>query len=129
MVNIAMVFYTMAAKPDNKPSLKKVIFNCIQVVLFVFAIPALFLWLLCKNRDRLLLKKNKDRFGSLYVGVRIKQMSEIFCVFEFMAFRLWFVVLTFTMMPYPGIVCNIYMFLNNLNIIYIGWFHPYDSSQ
>jgi len=65
----------MTAKPDNKPSLKQVIFNCIQVVLFVFAIPALFLWLLCKNRDRLLLKKNKDRFGSLYVGVRIKQMS------------------------------------------------------
>jgi len=46
-----------------------------------------------------------------------------------MAFRLWFVVLTFTMMPYPGIVCNVYMFMNNLNIIYIGWFHPYDSKQ
>ena len=36
-------------------------------------------------------------------------------------------VVTFTMEKMPGILVNIFMLLNNFNIIYVGWHKPYDS--
>lgn len=121
-----LVFYRLTARPD-KPSVKELIFHGLYIAVFLVAIPICFLWLLVKNRNKLLLKKSKDQFGSLYLGIRIKEMITILCVFEFLAFRFLFVVLTFLLVPYPGILCNTYMLLNNFNIIYIGWFHPYET--
>jgi hypothetical protein len=31
------------------------------------------------------------------------------------------------MQTMPGILCNVYMLLNNMNIIYLGWYQPYDT--
>ena len=121
-----LLFYRLGAKPD-KPSVQELIFQGLYLAVFLVTIPILFLWVLVKNRNKLLLKKNKDQFGSLYLGVRIKRMITILNVFEFLAFRFMFVVLTFLLVPYPGILCNSYMLLNNFNIIYIGWFHPYET--
>jgi hypothetical protein len=50
-------------------------------------------------------------------------------VIEFLAVRLLFVVITFSLARYPGILVNIYMLLNNLNIIYIGWYKPFDTKS
>ena len=50
-------------------------------------------------------------------------------MFEFLAFRLMFVVLTFTLVKYPGILVNCFMLLNNFNTIYIGWVKPFDSKS
>jgi hypothetical protein len=48
-------------------------------------------------------------------------------VIEFLAVRFFFVVITFALARYPGILVNVYMLLNNVNIIYIGWYTPFDT--
>jgi hypothetical protein len=48
-------------------------------------------------------------------------------VIEFLAVRFLFVVITFALARYPGILVNVYMLLNNFNIIYIGWYTPFDT--
>lgn len=40
-----------------------------------------------------------------------------------------FVVLTFTLIKYPGILVNCFMLVNNFNIIYVGWVKPFDSKS
>ena len=46
---------------------------------------------------------------------------------EFLVVRFLFVVITFAIARYPGILVNVYMLLNNVNIIYIGWYTPFDT--
>ena len=46
---------------------------------------------------------------------------------EFLAVRFLFVVITFALSRFPGILVNVYMLLNNFNIIYIGWYTPFDT--
>ena len=45
----------------------------------------------------------------------------------FLAIRASFAFITFTCRKVPGILVNLFIFFNNLNIIYIGWFRPYDT--
>jgi hypothetical protein len=40
-----------------------------------------------------------------------------------------FVAITFALARYPGILVNMYMLLNNANIIYLGWFKPFDTNS
>jgi len=40
-----------------------------------------------------------------------------------------FTVITFSLIRVPGILINTYLFLNNMHIIYLGWYTPYDTKN
>ena len=98
----------------------------LALVLFV-VIPFMIQRKLRKHKSGLFLQINKKRFGSLYLGLKTEEFNTIFCVFSFLLVRLFFVILTYSSESYPGILINLFMLLNNFNIIYIGWFSPYDT--
>jgi hypothetical protein len=103
-----------------------IFFTLASVVLFV-AVPYMIYKTLKRNQYELFLTENKTKFGSLYLGIRIREFSTIINVFNFLTLRFLFVVLTFAMASVPGILVNVYMLLNNFNIIYVGWYQPYDT--
>jgi hypothetical protein len=88
-------------------------FTLASVILFV-AVPYMIYRTLKRNQHELFLTENKTKFGSLYLGIRIREFSTIINVFNFLTLRFLFVV-------------NVYMLLNNFNIIYVGWYQPYDT--
>ena len=93
----------------------------------IFVVPYLISKTLKTHRYGLYLTINRKRFGSLYLGVKTKEFNTIFCVFSSLALRTCFVIITFAMWTMPGILINLYMMLNNFNIIYIGWYEPFDT--
>jgi len=90
-------------------------------------VPILFVHVLKKNRNYLFLSSVKQKFGSLYLGIRTDSFYRIYYVMEFLSVRFLFVTITFSLARYPGILVNMYMLLNNANIIYLGWFKPFDT--
>ena len=48
-------------------------------------------------------------------------------VFEFLGMRFMFVCLTFSILKQPGILVNLFVFMNNWHIIYLGYVLPYDT--
>jgi len=85
------------------------------------------LLILIKYYTRLHEPEIRLKYGSLYLGVKTDQRITTFCVIEFMLVRFLFALLTYCLILYPGILVNCYMLLNNFNIVYLGWFRPYDS--
>ena len=121
------LFYFQLQRSKTKPSPSKIgLISLGSSVLFAI-IPTIFLAVLLRNRSKLRLKESKERFGSLYLGVKIDQLSTLLQVMEFLAFRFLFVVFTFTMSGVPGILVNVYMLLNNLHIMYLGWVLPFNT--
>ena len=90
-------------------------------------VPFLFYRTLHKHKNELFLTENKQKFGSLYLGIKIREITTVLNVFNFLALRLVFVILTFAMASMPGILVNMYMLVNNFNIIYVGWYQPFDT--
>ena len=111
---------------SNSEKAKLAIYVALALVIFI-VIPFLIQRTLRKHRYGLYLSFNKNRIGSLYLGIKTKELNTIFCVFSFLLVRLFFAILTFSAESSPGILVNFFMLLNNLNIIYIGWFRPYDT--
>lgn len=93
-------------------------------------IPALFFYALKRHRKGLYLKEIKEKYGSLYLGVRTDTNARVYFVIEQLALRFLFVFITCSMYMVPGILVNTYMLLNNFNIIYMGLVEPYvDKKQ
>lgn len=113
-------------KDSNSEKAKLAAYLALAFVMFM-VIPFLIQRTLRKHRYGLFLSFNKKRIGSLYLGVKTKEYNTIFCVFSFLLVRLFFVILTYSLEKTPGILVNFFMLLNNFNIIYIGWFRPYDT--
>jgi hypothetical protein len=90
-------------------------------------VPFLFYRTLHRHKNELFLTENKQKFGSLYLGIKIREITTVLNVFNFLALRLVFVILTFAMASMPGILVNMYMLVNNFNIIYVGWYKPFDT--
>ena len=111
---------------SNSDKAKLVVYVALALLMFI-VIPFLIQRTLRKHRYGLYLSFNKKRIGSLYLGIKTKEFNTIFCVFSFLLVRLFFAILTYSSESSPGILVNFFMFLNNLNIIYIGWFRPYDT--
>ena len=124
------MFYFATSKIEDKRSstenVKIVVYLVFALVIFV-VIPFLIQRTLRKHRYGLYLSMNRNKFGSLYLGVKTNAISSIFCVFSFLIVRSTFVIMTFAMITIPGILVNFYMLINNFNIIYIGWYKPYDT--
>lgn len=95
--------------------------------MLVLGVPALFVYLLKKHRHGLYLKETKQKYGSLYLGVRLQGSLRIYLVIEMLLVKFFFVVITACLYKVPGILVNTYMFLNNLHIIYIGLVEPYEE--
>ena len=93
----------------------------------IVVVPVQIVRTLEKYKFELELDQNKIRIGSLYLGVRTTEVVTVYCVLSYLLMRFSFVVVTFTMEKIPGILVNIFMLLNNFNIIYVGWHKPYDS--
>jgi len=91
--------------------------------------PILIYKALKKHQPNLEQLQVKQLIGSLYLDVRTKEIQSFFYVFEFLIFRLLYVVLTTALINYPGLQVNIFMFLNNLNIIYLGLVEPFDTKS
>lgn len=115
-------------KGSAKPSIAKITVMSFATLALFIIVPVVFLLVLLRHRPKLRLKSNKERFGSLYLGVRTKKLSALLQVMEFLAFRFFFVLLTFTLQKVPGILVNVYMMLNNFHIIYLGWVRPFDTA-
>ena len=111
----------------NSDKAKLAVYVALALVMFVF-IPFLIQRTLRKHRNALFLQIQKNRIGSLYLGIKTNEFNTIFCVFSFLLVRLFFVILTYSSESSPGILVNFFMLLNNFNIIYIGWFRPYDTN-
>ena len=111
---------------SNSDKVKLAAYVAFALVMFAL-IPFLILRTLRKHRYGLYLSFNKKRIGSLYLGIKTKELNTIFCVFSFLLVRLFFAILTYSSESCPGILVNFFMLLNNFNIIYIGWFRPYDT--
>ena len=92
----------------------------------IVVIPVQIVRTLEKYKFELELDQNKIRIGSLYLGVRTTEVVTVYCVFSFLLMRFSFVLVTFLMEKMPGILVNLFMLLNNFNIIYVGWHKPYD---
>lgn len=103
-----------------------IFFALLSLMIYVL-VPYMIYKVLHKHQYQLFLTYNKQRFGSLYLGIKIREFSTILNVFNFLGLRFLFVVLTFSMQFVPGILVNVYMLLNNFNIIYVGWYQPYDT--
>ena len=110
----------------NSDKAKLAVYVALALGMFI-VIPFFIQRTLRKHRYGLYLTFNKKRIGSLYLGIKIKEYNTIFCVFSFLLVRLFFVILTYSSESNPGILVNFFMLLNNFNIIYIGWFRPYDT--
>jgi membrane protease YdiL (CAAX protease family) len=110
----------------NSEKAKLAIYVALALVMLV-VIPFLIQRTLRKHRYGLYLSLNKNRIGSLYLGIKTKEFNTIFCVFSLLLVRLFFVILTYSSERNPGILVNFFMLLNNFNIIYIGWFRPYET--
>ena len=110
----------------NSDKAKLAVYVALALGMFI-VIPFFIQRTLRKHRYGLYLTFNKNRIGSLYLGIKIKEFNTIFCVFSFLLVRLFFVILTYSSESNPGILVNFFMLLNNFNIIYIGWFRPYDT--
>ena len=110
----------------NSDKAKLAVYVALALGMFI-VIPFFIQRTLRKHRYGLYLTFNKKRIGSLYLGIKIKEFNTIFCVFSFLLVRLFFVILTYSSESNPGILVNFFMLLNNFNIIYIGWFRPYDT--
>jgi hypothetical protein len=100
---------------------------CLFAFLLFIAIPVFFQRILSKHRLGLFFKITQKRIGSLYLGIRTEEMITVYSVFVFLSVKVWFVALTFAVARIPCILINMYMFLNNLNIFYLGWYWPYDT--
>ena len=75
------------------------------------------------------MKEIKQKYGSLYLGVRLQGSFRIYLVIEMLLVKFFFVVITAAMYKMPGILVNMYMFLNNMHIIYIGLVEPYEEKS
>ena len=86
----------------------------------IVVIPVQIVRTLEKYKFELELDQNKIRIESLYLGVRTTEAVTVYCVFSFLLMRFSFVLVTFIMDKMPGILVNLFMLLNNFNIIYVG---------
>jgi hypothetical protein len=111
---------------SNSDKAKMAAYVAFAIIMFII-IPFLIQKTLRTHRYGLYLSFNKKRIGSLYLGVKTEEFNTIFCVFSFLLIRLFFGILTYSSESSPGILVNFFMLMNNLNIIYIGWFRPYDT--
>lgn len=125
-ISVGIFFNALRLDPESAPMSKKVIFIALAFVMFG-VVPCLFIYILKKHRSTLDTPETKAKFGSLYLGVRTDATSRVYCVIEFLAVRFLFVFVTFAMQYIPGVLCNVYMLLNNFNIVYLGWYKPYES--
>ena len=90
-------------------------------------IPASFIYLMHRYFSRLKEEYLTERYGSLYLGVRTDSRWSAFHVIAFLITRLGFALISFMLRPWPGVLIFIYMVLNMIYIIYIGWVRPFDA--
>jgi hypothetical protein len=125
---IASFFVLSALNHDlNASNRAKIAIYSVLSLLIIVVIPAQIVRTLEKYKFELELDQNKTIIGSLYKGVRTTNVFTVYCVFSYLLMRFSFVLLTFTLEKMPGILVNLFMLLNNFNIIYVGWHKPYDS--
>jgi len=76
LVTVGFTYYMLESKTEkianNKLSLSSVV-----LILFVFCVPALFIWILKKHFTELETPEIKDKYGSLYLGVKTGRMVTV----------------------------------------------------
>jgi len=120
-----MTYYLMITHSENKPSTKKLALISIGALILLVVVPLIMYFALKRNRQKINKQETQKQIGSLYQGVQSDEWTHLLQVFEFLGFRLMFVVLTFSLQKQPGILVNTFIFFNNINIIYIGWVEPF----
>ena len=126
-MTFGLFFSALYFDKSKEKSLKSIVMYSVGAVVLFLGIPALCIYILKKNRHRLQSKRIKNTYGSLYLGIKTESTQQVYYVIEQLVVRFLFVVVTYTLFRVPGILINVYMFLNNMHIIYLGWFRPFDS--
>lgn len=106
-------------------TLNAIIALVLSVVLV--AMPAFFMWLLCKNQGRLSRTALKERYESLYLGIRTSHAWEYAYSTVFLYRRLIYAVITVTCLSNPNISIHTFLASNLIYIVYFGLSQPHDT--
>lgn len=69
----------------------------------------------------------QQRFGAFYEGLKLKSFIHLLCTFLFTVRRLILVAATILLSDYPAFQVMLFIFLSELNLIYIVHCSPYDG--
>ena len=127
-IGIFLFYFGLNSKNIRKGSS---IFNfmlqtALSIAIFL-VVPYMFYKILMRHRRRLRSQEIQQKYGSLYLGIKTKQLGTVLHVFTFLTLRFLFVIFTFSLSKYPILLINLYIWLINFNMMYIICFKPYDT--
>ena len=83
--------------------------------------PFLFAFIIRKNRSKLDNIVIKDKFGTLYLGLKPKKTGVVNYSFVFLLRRSLFVAITFALFGHAGLQIQLMIYMTVLYIIYLGY--------
>ena len=81
----------------------------------------LFGYILRKNRSKLGQEATKDKFGTLYLGLKPSKEGVVNYSFVFMIRRSFFIAITFALFKQPGLQIQLMIYMTVLYVIYLGY--------
>jgi len=91
------------------------------------SLPIVILFFTAFNRNRMQDISLQQRFGAFYEGLKLRSFIHLLCTFMFTVRRLILVAATVLLSGYPAFQVMIFIFLSELNLIYIVHCAPYEG--
>ena len=99
----------------------------IAILLILLGMPILFAVVLHKNRNMLSTEELKAKIGSIYLGIRVNNVSHRFYSSVFLIRRMTYAILTIACIYNPNILIHVFLLTNIFYVVYLGWSNPNDT--
>ena len=118
--------YLISSASQVQIAYGKIVFP-ILIIGTMTLVPFLFVYILRANRPNLPYLPMQRRFGTLYLGLNSQEAQVEWYTFSFMLRRSFFVILTYSMMAFPGIQVQIFCFMTVIYIIFANHMRYYSN--
>ena len=116
---VSVVDFTSSASSSVNAAI-----NILTVVL-ISSLPVFYAILMHRNKGSLNQEGMKEKIGSLYLEMRVDTVSQRLFASLFLARRLLYAAITVAFYEKPGCLITLFMLMNTLNMIYLGYCRPH----